>query len=74
MKKEFIQSDLRNILIAACLLLGLVIFGYFLINNYPGTNEKKKLTDATSTSESITSIANSDAKKGLQKLLILRRK
>lgn len=33
MKKEFIQSDLRNILIAACLLLGLVIFGYFLINS-----------------------------------------
>lgn len=41
MKKEFIQSDLRNILIAACLLLGLVVFGYFLINNYPGTNEKR---------------------------------
>lgn len=41
MKKEFIQSDLRNILIAACLLLGLVILGYFLINNYPGTNEKR---------------------------------
>ena len=63
MKKEFIQSDLRNILIAACLLLGLVIFGYFLINNYPGTNEKKKLRDVTSTSESITSLTNSNARK-----------
>ncbi|EJQ72782.1 multicopper oxidase family protein [Bacillus mycoides] len=67
MKKEFIQSDLRNILIAACLLLGLVIFGYFLINNYPGTNEKKKLRDVTSTSESITSLTNSNAKKRVTK-------
>ena len=41
-------------------------FRIFLINNYPGTNETKKLTDATSTSESITSLANSDAQKGLQ--------
>ncbi|MGR5987745.1 multicopper oxidase domain-containing protein [Bacillus sanguinis] len=37
------------------------------MNNYPGTNEKKKLADATSTSESITSLSNTDAKERVTK-------